>query len=301
MQKVMHKFTTCLWFDNNAKDAMEFYASVFGNAKIGSIAHYGEAGHEVHHREKGSIMTVRLDLEGQELLGLNGGPVFKINPAISFYVTCKSAQEVENLFGKLSDGGTVMMPLDKYPFSEKYAWVQDKFGVSWQLNFTDKTTQKISPCMMFTGKQAGRAQEAIAFYTSIFKSSSVDYVVKYEEGETAPGTVKHAAFKLDGQQFIAMDSPIEHGFEFNFATSFMVNCDTQEEIDEMWNRLQADGGFPSECGWLVDKFGVAWQVVPTIVEKLITDKDPAKREKVLACIMESKKLEIAKLEAAYLS
>ena len=301
MQKVLHKFTTCLWFDNDAKEAMEFYSSVFNNAKVSSIAYYGEAGREIHHREKGSVMTVRLELEGHEILGLNGGPMFKINPSISFYVTCKSAQEVEHLFEKLSAGGQVMMPLDKYPFSEKYAWVQDKFGVSWQLNFTDKTTQKISPCLMFTGKQSGRAADAIAFYNSIFKNSSVDYIVKYEEGEPAPGTVKHAAFKLDGQQFIAMDSPIEHGFDFSFSTSFMVNCDTQEEIDEMWERLQADGGFPSECGWLCDKFGVPWQVVPSILEKMVTDKDEAKREKVLACIMESKKLEIDKLDAAFRS
>lgn len=301
MQKTLHKFATCLWFDSNAKDAMEFYTTVFKSAKISSIAYYGSAGHEIHLREKGSVMTVRLEVEDQELLALNGGPVFKINPAISFYVSCKSAQEVEKLFELLSNGGFVMMPLDKYPFSEKYAWVQDKFGVSWQLNLTETTTQKISPCLMFTGKQAGRTEEAIAFYSSIFKNSSVDYIVKYEEGEPKPGTVKHAAFKLDGQQFIAMDSPIEHGFDFNCATSFIVNCDSQEELDQMWERLQADGGAPSQCGWLLDKFGVSWQIVPTILESLLTDKDSEKREKVLSCIMKSTKLEIAELEAAFRS
>src|ERR1700677_210695 len=129
MQRTLQKFTTCLWFDSDAEEAMKFYASVFENAKIGSIAYYGEAGHEHHHRPSGSVMTVNLTVENQELLGLNGGPVFTINPAISFYVTCKSESEVDNLYKKLSDGGSVLMPLDKYPFSPKFAWVNDKFGV----------------------------------------------------------------------------------------------------------------------------------------------------------------------------
>src|ERR1700679_2347419 len=105
MQKTLQKFTTCLWFDSNAEEAMRFYASVFENAKVGSIAYYGESGHEVHHRPKDSVMTVVCTIDGQELMGLNGGPVFNINPAISFYVSCTSESEVENLYKKLMDGG----------------------------------------------------------------------------------------------------------------------------------------------------------------------------------------------------
>ncbi|MBX9693219.1 MAG: VOC family protein [Cyanobacteria bacterium] len=270
MQKTLHKFTTCLWFDSNAEDAMKFYASVFENAKIGTIAQYSEAGNEVHHRQKGSVMTVRLTLDDLELLGLNGGPVFTINPSISFYVSCSSEKEVDNLYDKLSEGGgSVLMELGKYPFSEKYAWINDKFGVSWQLNLTDKTKEKVSPCLMFTNEHQGKAENAIKFYTSLFKNSSVEYLVKYEEGELAPGMVKHASFKLDGQHFIAMDSPIEHQFGFSPATSFIVNCKNQAEIDEMWDKLIADGGAPSRCGWLTDKFGVSWQIVPTIMEELM--------------------------------
>lgn len=299
MQRTLHKFTTCLWFDSNAEEAMTFYASVFDNARIGSIAYYGEAGHEVHHRPADSVMTVTLTIDDQELMGLNGGPVFTINPAISFYVSCKSEKELDNLYKKLSDGGSVLMELKKYDFSERFAWVNDKFGVPWQLNLTDRTSQKISPCLMFTGEQSGRTEEAINFYTSVFKNSNIDYMVKYEAGEPAPGTVKHAAFKLDGQQFIAMDSPIEHGFTFTPATSFIVNCKTQNEIDEMWEKLQANGGSPSQCGWLTDKFGVSWQVVPTIIEGMLTSKDKGKRERVLASVMKMTKLDIAKLEEAY--
>lgn len=300
MQRTMHKFTTCLWFDTNAEEAMKFYASVFDNARVTTVAHYGQAGSEIHHKAKDSVMTVRLEIDDHDILGLNGGPIFKLNPAISFYVVCKSEKEIDKLYEKLSEGGMVMMELNKYPFSEKYAWVQDKFGASWQLNFTDKTSQKISNCLMFSDNQKGRAQEAIEFYTSVFKNSSVDYIVKYEEGEHGPvGTVKHAAFKLEGQQFIAMDSPIDHGFSFTPASSFIVNCKTQNEIDEIWDKLQADGGAPSECGWLTDKFGVSWQVAPAIIEEMITDKNSEKREKVLACIMQSKKLNIAELEKAF--
>jgi predicted 3-demethylubiquinone-9 3-methyltransferase (glyoxalase superfamily) len=152
---------------------------------------------------------------------------------------------------------------------------------------------------MFTGDQHGRAEEAIRFYTSIFKSSNVDYLLKYEEWEPTAGTVKHAAFKLDGQQFIAMDSPVEQAFGFTPATSFVANCKTQNEVDEMWEKLQANGGSPSQCGWLTDKFGVSWQVVPTIIERMVTDKDKARREKVLAAIMRMQKLDIAELEKAY--
>jgi predicted 3-demethylubiquinone-9 3-methyltransferase (glyoxalase superfamily) len=299
MQKTLHKFATCLWFDSNAEEAMKFYASIFENATIDSIAYYGEAGNDVHHRPKDSVMTVHLTIEDQELMGLNGGPVFTINPSISFYVTGKSQKEIDSLYNNLSDGGSVLMELNKYPFSERYAWVSDKFGVSWQLNLTDKTSQKVSPCLMFTGDQGGRAEEAIRFYTSIFKSSNVDYLVKYEESEPAAGAVKHAAFKLNGQQFIAMDSPIEHAFGFSPATSFIVNCNTQNEIDELWDKLQANGGSPSQCGWLTDKFGISWQVVPTVIERMVTEKDKAKREKVLAAIMKMQKLDIAELEKAY--
>lgn len=299
MQKTIQKLRTCLWFDSNAEDAMKFYASVFDNAKIGAISLYTDAGYEVHHRPKDSVMTVLCSIGDQELLGLNGGPVFEINPSISFYVSCKSAKEIDNLYEKLSDGGSVLMELNKYPFSEKYAWVNDRFGVSWQLNFTDKTDQKVSPCLMFTGQHQGQAEEAIKFYTSIFENSKVDYMVKYEEGEPAPGMVKHAAFKLDGQQFIAMDSPIEHSFDFTPATSFIVHCKTQREIDEMWEKLQADGGEPVECGWLTDRFGVSWQVVLAILDKMITDKDEARRERVLAAVMKMRKLDIEALEKAY--
>ncbi|MDR3617624.1 MAG: VOC family protein [Candidatus Obscuribacterales bacterium] len=299
MQKLLNRFTTCLWFDNDAEEAMRTYASIFENAKIGSVTHYGEAGHEVHHRPKGSVLTITLTIDGQELMGLNAGPVFTINPAISFYITCKSENEIDRLYEKLSAGGSVLMELNKYPFSEKYAWVKDKFGVSWQLNLTDKTSQKVSSCLMFTGDQKARAEEAIKFYTAIFKNSKIDYLVKYEAGEQAPGAVKHAAFELDGQQFIAMDSPIDHGFGFTPATSFIVNCESQNEIDEIWEKLQADGGAPGQCGWLTDKFGMSWQVVPTVVAQMMTDKDEAKREKALAAIMKSQKLKIDELEKAF--
>jgi predicted 3-demethylubiquinone-9 3-methyltransferase (glyoxalase superfamily) len=299
MQKTLQKFATCLWFDSNAEEAIRFYASVFENSKIGSIAYYGEAGHEFHHRPNDSLMTICLTIDDQELMGLNGGPVFSINPAISFYISCKSESEVDSLYKKLSNGGSVLMELNQYPFSQRYAWVNDKFGVSWQLNFTDQTSQKISSSLMFTGEHQGQAEQAIKFYTSIFKNSNVDYLSKYEEGEPAAGTVKHAAFKLDGQQFIAMDSPIEHDFGFTPATSFVVNCKTQSEIDEMWEKLTANGGLPGQCGWLTDKFGISWQVVPTIIERLVTDKDKSKREKVLTAIMKMQKLSIAELEKAY--
>lgn len=300
MPALMNNFTTCLWFDNNAEEALKTYASIFDNAEPGIISYYGDAGHEIHHQPKGAVLTVTMTIDDHEIMGLNGGPLFSINPAISFYVCCRSEQEIDGLYAKLSDGGLVMMPLQKYPFSEKYCWLKDKFGVSWQLNFTDKSSQKVSPCLMFSGSHEKRAEEAITFYTSIFKNSSVEYVVKYDENEQTPGAVKHAAFKLDGQQFIAMDSPVAHEFGFTPATSFVVNCSSQTEVDEMWQRLSADGGVPGQCGWLTDKFGISWQIVPTILRHMLIDKSEEKRERVLAVVMKSDKLNIAKLEQAFI-
>lgn len=300
MQKTLNKFMTCLWYDSNAEEAMKFYATVFENAKLGAITHYGDAGHEVHGRPKGSVMTVVVTIDDQELMGLNGGPIFTINPSISLFIMSKNEKEIENLYKKLSDGGSIMMELNEYPWSKKYAWVTDKFGLSWQLMFSDKGLQKLSPCLMFTNQQQGRCEEAIKFYTSIFKNSKVEYMEKYAEGEPAPGMVKHAAFKLDGQLFIAMDSPVDHAFgSFSPATSLMVNCKNQAEIDEMWEKLQADGGAPSQCGWLTDKFGVSWQVVPSIMYEMESDEDPVKRDKVMAAVMKMTKFDIAELEKAY--
>ena len=188
------------------------------------------------------------------------------------------------------------MEYKTYPFSKKYGWIQDKFGLSWQLNFTE-TTQKIAPCLMFTGKQAGRAEQAMNYYMSLFKNSGVQVLARYEHGEgDVEGNIKHARFTLNDEDFIAMDSHIQNDFSFTPAVSFMVFCKTQAEIDYFWNNL-TNGGKEIECGWLEDKFGISWQIVPEKLNQLLSDPDPAKAKKAMHAMLQMKKLVIAELEA----
>ncbi|MGB8317236.1 MAG: VOC family protein, partial [Ignavibacteriaceae bacterium] len=129
----MKKINPFLWFDNNAEEAVNFYISTFGNSKIRSTTKYNEESAKASGRPKDSVMTIAFDLYGQPFVAINGGPVFKINPSVSFFVSCTTENEAEDLWNKLSGGGKVLMPLDKYPFSDKYGWLEDKFGVSWQI------------------------------------------------------------------------------------------------------------------------------------------------------------------------
>lgn len=287
-----------MWFDNQAEEAASLYASLFKNSKIGSVSRYGEAGAQVSGLPKGTVMTVMFQIAGQEFMALNGGPMFNFTPAVSFFVNCESQQEITELWNRLSAGGTVLMELAEYPFAEKFGWLQDKFGVSWQLILSNRA-RKIIPFFMFVGAQHGKAEQAMNSYVSLFQDSSIHNIVRYGAGEEEPqGTVQHAVFSLAGQEFMAMDSNRKHPFTFTPAISFMVNCETQKEIDEYWERLSA-GGEKEECGWLKDKYGVSWQIVPTILEKMLTDRDTAKSERVMAAVLQMKKPDIETLEQAY--
>jgi predicted 3-demethylubiquinone-9 3-methyltransferase (glyoxalase superfamily) len=290
----MQKITPFLWFDTNAEEAANFYVSVFGNSKVGSITRYGEAG----PAPKGTVMTVAFELEGQKFTGLNGGPHFKFTPAVSFYVACETAQEVDALWEKLSEGGSVLMELASYPFSERFGWIADKYGLSWQLNLAS-FPQKITPCLMFVGEQNGKAEEAMYLYTSEFKNSSIDRVERYSAGDGGTeGAVKHGVFSIDGQKFIAMDGGTNHSFAFTEAQSFVVDCKSQEEVNEFWRNL-SEGGQESQCGWLKDKYGLSWQIVPAILIEMLQDKDAERSKRVMEAMMQMTKIDIPTLQRAY--
>ncbi|MDQ3072346.1 MAG: VOC family protein, partial [Bacteroidota bacterium] len=231
----------------------------------------------------------------------NGGPHFKFNPAVSFIVNCDSKEEVEGLWQKLSEGGKTLMPLDAYPFSEKYGWCEDKFGLSWQLILSSPEggrRPKIMPSMMFVGPNAGRAENAFKFYISIFRDSGAGQVVRYSgnEGADKEGTIMYADFHLESQWFAVMDSAFEHQFAFNEAISFIIDCESQEEVDHYWNRLSEGGDEKAQqCGWLKDKFGVSWQVVPTILNELLSSTDKEKSKRAMNAMLKMKKIEIEKL------
>jgi predicted 3-demethylubiquinone-9 3-methyltransferase (glyoxalase superfamily) len=153
---------------------------------------------------------------------------------------------------------------------------------------------KITPFLWFDNQ----AEEAMKFYTSIFKNSKVGKVARYGDAGPGPkGSVMTASFELDGQEFIALNGGPH--FSFTEAISFVVNCEDQREVDDYWSKLTADGGQESQCGWLKDKFGLSWQIVPTILSKLLSDTDPKRSQRVMQALMPMKKLIIADLESAY--
>jgi predicted 3-demethylubiquinone-9 3-methyltransferase (glyoxalase superfamily) len=290
----MQKIIPFLWFDGSAIEAMNLYTSIFQNSKIMNILYYGEAGPE----PEGKVMSSTFKLAEQQFTALNGGPEFTFTPAISFFVNCETSEEIDDLWDNLSDGGTVLIELGKYPISEKFGWIQDKFGVSWQLNLK-KIEQKISPFLMFVGQQKGKAEEAIDFYMSLFDNSEIIEILHYGTGEEEPaGTVKRARFLLNGQEFMAIDSNREHEFTFTPAVSFFVNCKTQEEIDMLWEKLSEDGE-KLRMGWLTDKYGVSWQVIPSVLDEMLKDNNHDKSKRVMEAMMKMDKMDIEKLKQAY--
>lgn len=291
----MPKITTHLWFDTEAKEAAEFYTSVFPTAKIKDTS-------VLHDTPSGTVDIVTMTVLDNEFTLISAGPLFKFTPAVSFLVACRTTDDVDALWAKLAPGGTTLMELGAYPFSEKYGWVQDKYGLSWQIMFMGdrQIPQQITPTMMFVGAVCGKAEEAITFYASVFHQANVGDILRYGPGEEpdTEGTVKHAAFTLEGQEFAAMDSARTHDFTFNEAISFMVHCQTQEEIDYYWEKLSADPA-AEQCGWLKDKYGFSWQIVPTDMDEMLRDKDQQKIARVTAAFLKMKKFDLAKLKEAY--
>jgi len=293
------KITPNLWFDKEAEEAARFYTSLFKNSEILEMSHYSEAGQEIHGQKPGSVMTVDFAIDGYRFTALNGGPEFKFNPSISFFANRESEEEVNTLWEQLSEGGSVLMPLQKYPFSKRYGWLSDRYGLSWQISVADVGGARIIPSLMFVGERAGKAEEAINFYTSVFSNSKVGELFRHAAGQEPDkeGTIAYGPYSLAGQHFAAMDSAQTHEFGFNEAISFIVDCKDQIEVDYFWKKLSA---VPESevCGWLKDKFGVSWQIVPTVLGQLLADPDRAKADRTMEAMLKMKKLDIAELKAA---
>lgn len=273
----------CLILKDKVAEATDFYLQTFGKGKVLST---------------NPIVTF-LELSGQHFMLLNDGTASVPNVTFSFMVISETPEETARYHQSLTEGGQVFMPLDKYDWSESYSWVQDKFGVSWQLytGSNDGVTQKIWPSLMFTGDNAGKAIDAVNFYSQLFPNSGVGGIMEYtEEDDDTAGLVKHAQFTINNLIVTAMDSSADHHAVFNEATSLVVNCDTQAEIDEYWDKLTADGGQEVQCGWLRDKYGLSWQIVPKNIGELVTD--PERGQRVLQEVMKMKKLIIADLVSA---
>ncbi len=291
-----------LWFDNEAIEAAGFYTSVFPESMVSSIT-------TIKDTPSGDADAVSFELWGTKFMGINGGPLFKFTPAVSFMVNFDpsrdkdAAEKIKEVWNKLSDGGTVLMPFDKYPFSEKYGWIQDKYGLTWQLILTDPEGEKrpeIMPSFLFVGEQCGKAEEAMNFYLSVFKNTRPGEVARYPKNmePDKEGTIMFSDFMLENQWFVANDSGQEHDFGFNEAISFMVYCNTQEEIDYYWTKLSAVPD-AEQCGWLKDKFGVSWQIVSREMHEIIANSTPEQVDRVNKAVLKMKKINIQEIQKAY--
>ena len=297
----MQKITPHLWFDKEAKEAAQFYTFLFSNSKITHTT-------TLHDTPSGDCDIVSFELKGMQFMAISAGPYFKLNPAISFMVNFDPSreqdakEEIDTVWPKLVEGGKILMPIDKYPFSERYGWVEDKYGLSWQLILTNpigEARPSIVPTLLFVGNSYGKAEEAINFYLSVFKETKLGTLIKYPAGQepNKEGTVMFADFKLFDMWIAAMDGGGNHNFAFNEALSFIVHCDTQEEIEYYWEKLSAVPA-SEQCGWLKDKFGISWQIVPTIMESLMATQDKAKLDRITQAFLKMKKFDISELERA---
>ncbi len=298
----MEKITPHLWFDKEARQAAEFYVAAFPDSKINNIT-------TLHDTPSGDTDMVSFDLAGLPFMAISAGPEFKINPSVSFLVNFDPSRDknarknLDALWEKLSSGGMALMPLQEYPHSQHYGWIQDKYGVSWQLMLTNPEGEErpfIIPFMMFVGDVVGKAEEAVQFYLSVFKDTRMGGLQRYGPG-SAPdkeGTLMFSDFMLEGEWFAAMDSAHPHEFAFNEAISFIVPCDSQEEIDYYWKKLSAVPE-SEQCGWLKDKYGMSWQITPTVMSEMLQLGTREQVDRVTQAFLPMKKLEIDKLEEAF--
>ena len=279
----------CLWFNGNGKEAADFYCKTFG----GKIT-------------ADTPVVLNLELFGQKFMFLNAGPQFEKNASISFTILCETEDELQTYWNQLITNGIILMDLGEYDLSEKYGWVQDEFGVTWQVYLGQNNgEQKMMPTLMFMHQNNGKALKAMEFYTSVFPNSKIGGVLKYGEGvgneeHEVAENVQQADFEIDHYSLFCLDSSLDHQFDFNEGISIVVMTDDQKQTDHLWNSLIADGGRASMCGWLKDQFGVSWQIVPKRLLELMNDFDqPQKAQKVVEAMMSMQKIVIADLENAY--
>lgn len=291
-----------LWFEREALDAARTYTALLPDSGIDHVT-------TLHGTPSGSVEVVDFHLGGQPFQAISAGPHDRFNPSISFMCTFDPARDpaardhLDAAWDTLAAGGTSLMPLDAYPFSRRFGWVQDRYGLSWQLILTDPGGDPRPPVLsslLFSGEVCGRAEEAGVFWRSVFPDSRAGLLVRHPPGAESDreGTVLFSDFRLAGTWFTAADSGYDHGFGFNEAVSFVVSCDTQAEIDRYWEALSAVPEAEA-CGWCRDRFGVSWQVVPRALDDMLRDPDPARVDRVKDAFLPMRKLDLATLRAAF--
>lgn len=314
------KIVPHLWYDKKAVEAANFYVSIFGaspagESKITNI-------NKITGTPSGDCDIVSFKLWGYEFMSISAGPYFKPTPAISFMINFDPSQDtdaakrIDEVWAKLSEGGKVMMELGEYPFSKRYGWCADKYGFSWQLILTNPEGENrppIIPSLLYVTDTGDKAEEATDFYLSIFKDSKRGTLAKYpaeakpnndpiretSSSNGAGGAIMFTDFMLEKQWFAAMDgSAAMHKFIFNEAVSLIVHCEDQKELDYYWEKLSAHPE-NEQCGWLKDKYGVSWQIVPKQMNEMMATKDKDALDRVTKAFLKMKKFDISALQKAY--
>jgi predicted 3-demethylubiquinone-9 3-methyltransferase (glyoxalase superfamily) len=292
----MQKIIPHLWYDKEAVEAAEWYTKLFEDSRIINIS-------TIPDTPSGDADVVDFELANIRFSAISAGPYFTFNPSVSLMVACSTKEEVDRLYEHLFVNGAELMPLDEYPFSKRFAWIQDKYGLSWQLMLVDKTegTQRIRPALLFSGDVCGKAEEAIDYYVSVFKNSSKGFINRYAQGEAMDTRAKinYSEVNILGNQFIAMDHGYGADFTFNEAFSFMILCEDQQEIDFYWDKLSFVPE-AEQCGWVKDQFGLSWQIVPQNMSDILANGTKQEVKRVTEAFLKMKKLDIAAIEKARL-
>ncbi len=295
----MQRIVPSLWFDHVAAEAAEFYTTVFSYSRVTHTQHYPLDGLPDWQAEyAGQVLTVEFEIGAYRLVAINAGAEFRINPSVSFLlnfdpaVNAAAREHLNELWGRLSEGGRELMPLAEYPFSRHYGWLVDRYGVSWQLALSDPGAEPrpfVVPSLLFGDVAQNRAGEAIDFYTSLFEGRT-GTLAPYPEatGPARAGSLQFGEFEVLGQWFAAMDSGVEQDFTFNPGVSLILECADQAELDRYWEQLSAVRE-AEQCGWCVDRFGLSWQVVPAHLAELLAAPGAYAR------LLEMKKIDIAAL------
>lgn len=298
----MQRITPTIWCAGNADEVAAFYEHVFesvpGGVSIRHVERYPEEGLlDFQQPLAGKTLTITLEIAGFQFILLNAGDEFRPTPALNFMLNFDSLLgpdmgELQRLiWDRLSEDGRVLMDLGPYPFSGSYGWVEDRFGVSWQLILTDRQGEPrpfIMPSLMFGARDQNRAAAAQECWVEIFPDSRLGARATYPEpaGPAVEGAVMFSEFQLAGLWFTAMDSAVEQPGSFTPGVSLLFAAHGQQELDRIWAALSAVPE-AEQCGWLTDEFGVSWQIVPDTMDELMTR--PGAFDKLMAM----KKIEIA--------
>jgi predicted 3-demethylubiquinone-9 3-methyltransferase (glyoxalase superfamily) len=290
-----------IWCDRNAEEAGEFYSGVLPHTTANVVARYPDEVADWQAEFAGEQLTVDVDVDGYRLTLINAGSEFRPNPSVSFMLNFDplrfdddrdaAREALGAAWAGLAERGTVRMELGEYPFSPHYGWVEDHFGVNWQLllaNPEGESRPFLIPQLAFTGDVDGKSREAAEFYASVFPDSEVGFIAEHPAGSAhaQPGTVMFGEFRLAGQWFSMMDGGPEHEFSFDCGVSLEVHVADQEELDRFWDALTA---VPEAevCGWLADRYGLSWQIVPENMGEIMA------RPGAYAKMMSQKKILIA--------